>query len=82
LEDGSRQHYGALLIATGADPVRLEVPATICRISITCAAWPTAGRSLKATTSRWAVVIGASFIGLEVASSLRARGLKVHVMAP
>ena len=82
LDDGSTPAFGALLLATGAEPVRLPFPdaGQPVRYLRTLADSRAIIDASRAATS--AVVLGASFIGLEVAASLRARGLPVTVVAP
>jgi NADPH-dependent 2,4-dienoyl-CoA reductase/sulfur reductase-like enzyme len=79
--DGKSYNFGALLLATGADPVKLSIAGASdsqlfylrtfsdCKVLVE-----------KTAGAKRVVVIGASFIGLEVAASLRERGIEVHVV--
>lgn len=83
LDDGARIDFDRLLLATGADPVRPPLPgADLPHVHYLRTRTDSDALIAACADVRRVAVIGASFIGLEVAAALRARGLETHVIAP
>jgi NADPH-dependent 2,4-dienoyl-CoA reductase/sulfur reductase-like enzyme/nitrite reductase/ring-hydroxylating ferredoxin subunit len=83
LSDGVSRKFDQLLIATGAAPVGLDIPMEEGRAIHYLRTLADSRRIIRAAEgSRHAVVLGTSFIGLEVAAALRTRGLEVHAVGP
>lgn len=83
LESGKTLNFDALLLATGADPVHLEITgATDSQVHYLRSFADSKAIIARAASAKRVAVVGASFIGLEVAASLRAREIAVDVVAP
>jgi NADPH-dependent 2,4-dienoyl-CoA reductase/sulfur reductase-like enzyme len=81
VENGKTYDFGALLLATGADPVELPIPgAAGTQVYYLRTFADSRALVQKAGSAKVVVIVGASFIGLEVAASLRTRGIGVHIV--
>jgi NADPH-dependent 2,4-dienoyl-CoA reductase/sulfur reductase-like enzyme/nitrite reductase/ring-hydroxylating ferredoxin subunit len=83
LTTGERLAFDALILATGGAPARPPLPGfEDPRVHVLRSLGDCESIIRAADGASRAVVIGASFIGLEVAAALIQRGLEVHVAAP
>jgi NADPH-dependent 2,4-dienoyl-CoA reductase/sulfur reductase-like enzyme/nitrite reductase/ring-hydroxylating ferredoxin subunit len=86
LDNGRDIGYDTVLLTTGASPIVLPLPSSGTLPMLTLRSLADSRAIIHAAEGAGrdapVVVLGASFIGLEVAASLRARGLQVHVVSP
>jgi len=83
LDDGATLTPDAVLIASGAAPRRLQTPGADLPGVFTLRSWSDCDDIVAvAQGAGRALVVGASFIAMETAASLRERGLEVTVVAP
>jgi len=83
LDDGATRAFDAILIATGAEPIRLPIAgADKPHVRVLRTLADSRAIVALAEKGRRACIIGAGFIGLEVAAALRAREVDVTVIAP
>jgi NADPH-dependent 2,4-dienoyl-CoA reductase/sulfur reductase-like enzyme/nitrite reductase/ring-hydroxylating ferredoxin subunit len=83
LADGTTVAWGALVLATGAEPIRLPIPGfDLPHVHVLRSLADSRAIIEKAKGAKRAVVLGASFIGLEAAAALRHREIEVTIAAP
>src|SRR4051794_22625416 len=83
LDDGEQLRYDRLLLTTGAEPRRLTVPgADLDGVFYLRTAGQSDALRERLDRGGTVVVIGAGWIGSEVAASARQRGLEVTVIEP
>jgi 3-phenylpropionate/trans-cinnamate dioxygenase ferredoxin reductase subunit len=83
LDDGNRLRYDRLLLATGAEPRRLTVPgAGLDGVHYLRSVEDSDALRSRLDAAGSVVVVGAGWIGSEVAASARERGLDVTVIEP
>ena len=83
LDDGTRVPYERLLLATGAEPRRLQIPgAELAGVHYLRRVGDSDALRARLDAGGSVVVVGAGWIGAEVAASARQRGLDVTVLDP
>jgi 3-phenylpropionate/trans-cinnamate dioxygenase ferredoxin reductase component len=83
LDDGDRLSYDRLLLATGSEPRRLAIPgADLDGVLYLRSVHDSDALRERLDRGGAVVVVGAGWIGAEVAASARQRGLEVTVVEP
>ncbi len=83
LADGTELAWDALLIATGSEAIRIPIEgATLPHVHTLRTLADSRAIAAAVVPDTPVVILGSSFIGLEAAASLRARGASVTVVGP